>query len=303
GTATFTVEDSPITGVFFDQVGVYTQRLTADDGQGPVFDEVTLTVLTETEPGLVGYWPLDRPGPVIDDRSGLQQDGAVVTEGPALISVLGQDGGALLFDGDENQAVVIADSPLLAPDPLEDDFSILLWIRVEPGAEGSILSRGAADPSQRHYQLFLSDPNGDGASDLNAIVGGETNDQAKQLGIQIDDGSWHHVALVHEAASGTNRLFIDGVPIGVPVPSGDAILDVSLILGARRAEADDTGIGFPLTGALDDVRFFFGRALSASEIDAVRLSADCLDGSCILFASDFESGDVMDWSSCSASGC
>ena len=299
GMASFTDASAPITSASFDVVGTYTLRLTADDGMHVVFDELDVTVLTETEPGLVGFWSFeDGAGAVAGDSSGLDHDGQLVGTSGQPVSANGTDGRALRFHGADSQAVIIDGSDLLDPRPGEDDFSVLLWLRVWPGAEGSILSRGASEASARQFQLFLLDPNGDDVSDLTAIVGGETNDQPKELGVRVDDGLWHHVALVHDADTLTNLIFVDGVQVGTAQTSGTATQNVSLMVGARRVDADNTGIGFPLTGDVDEVRFY-ARELDAVEIQQVIDASACADGSCNpFFRDDFETGDASRWSSC-----
>ncbi|MEM1179005.1 MAG: LamG-like jellyroll fold domain-containing protein, partial [Acidobacteriota bacterium] len=297
GLAAFAEPGSAVSGVTFDQVGSYTLRLTVDDGTTEVSDDVDVAVLTESEPGLVGRWAFSASGGAVAfDTSGLAQDGQLTGTPAAPTWTLGQRGNALHFDGTQNQAVIIPGSPLLDPRPQRDDFSILLWLRVDPGAEGSIISRGSSEVSARQFQIFLLDPNNDGVSDLTAVVGGLTNDQPKQLGERVDDGRWRHVALVHDAMALTNQFFIDGVAIGAAVPSGTATQDLSLLIGARRVDADDTGIGFPLTGAVDDVRFYT-RALTAQDIQDVLSEPFCTDADCI-FGDGFESGDVSAWDSC-----
>ncbi|MEO1083052.1 MAG: LamG domain-containing protein, partial [Acidobacteriota bacterium] len=268
-------------------------------GTTVVSDEVDVTVLTEVEAGLVGYWPVDaESGTVAMDTSGLAQDGQLLGSPATPMWIRGENDGGLRFDGSQSQAVVVPGSPLLDPSPAQDDFSILLWIRVAPGAEGSIISRGSSEVSARQFQLFLLDPNSDGVSDLTAVIGGETNDEPKRLGVRIDDNSWHHVALVHDATALTNRIVVDGVQVGVEVVSGTATQDVSLLIGARRVDADDTGIGFPLTGDLDDVRFY-GQALTDVEIQQVIEDTRCSDDFCIpFFADDFETGDLSAWTQC-----
>lgn len=302
GTASFVDAGAPVTAASFDTVGTYTLRLTADDGTHVVFDELDVTVLNEIEPGLVGYWPLeDGASSVASDASGLEHDGQLVGTSSQPFAIDGVDGRALNFNGADSQAVIIDGSDLLAPRPGEDDFSVLLWLRTWPGAEGSILSRGANEASARQLQLFLLDPNDDDVSDLTAIVGGETNDQPKQLGVRVDDGLWHHVALVHDANTLTNRFYVDGVQVGTPQASGTSTQNVSLMIGARRADAGNTGIAFPLTGDVDDVRFY-NRELDAVEIQLVITATECAEGACDpFFRDDFETGDASRWDDCAPS--
>ncbi|GAB5558943.1 MAG: hypothetical protein SynsKO_05900 [Synoicihabitans sp.] len=86
--------------------------------------------------------------------------------------------------------------------------------------------------------------------------------QALYGSIRVDDGDWHHTAVVRE--SDTIRLFVDGqLQEEASLPVGVGANQDNLTIGWAGSE------GFNITGALDDFRIY-RRALSATELMMVK---------------------------------
>lgn len=282
GSVTFADAGSPRTGATFSAPGTYVLRLSASDAvaRAAVVDEVTLTVLAETEEAdLVGYWPMNEgTGSLAADTSGLEHDAAALGA-PAWI--LGTSGLGLALGAAD--AIVVDTSVLLAPDLATRGFTFAAWVRVSAGEEGTVASKGMAGSA--HYRLYFDDPENDGRSDLFAEVGGATNATAAGVGDRIDDGSWHHVALIHDATTGRQRLYVDGEAVGSAVASGAA------------TSADTLRLGDDLAGDFDEVRFY-RRALSAGEVQELFAPEVCEPPTCVpIFLDGFETGDTTLWSS------
>ncbi|MEM9557066.1 MAG: LamG-like jellyroll fold domain-containing protein [Acidobacteriota bacterium] len=299
-SAVFANPSAPITAANFDRPGVYTLRLEASDGTETAADDVTIEVVAEIEPGLVGHWPVlgAVPSDSLLDVGGLGHD-AQLLGAPAPARVCSPTGRALSFDASAETVAFVDASPLLALDPAAS-FTVAAWLRAAPGAEGTLIARAAGTPSERQLQLFLLDDDGDGSSDLVAIVGGAINEEARRVGVRVEDGAWHHLALVHDVLFGRQQLWVDGVAIGEALPSGMAVQDVPLLLGARSLVAggvfgEDDATTFHLDGELDDVRIY-SRALDVAEIAGTIADAGVVPGLCTpLFADGFESGSLDAW--------
>ncbi len=78
------------------------------------------------------------------------------------------------------------------------------------------------------------------------------------------NGSWQHVAITHDPATSTMRMFVNGVDVGGTTPK-PALLNNSedISVGARRLSAGPYDLN--LSGIVDEVALY-SRALSAAEI-------------------------------------
>lgn len=267
GAAYLSHPTSPSTSASFSAAGTYVFRLTADDGASVVSDDVTVTVVDATV-GLMGHWRLDDGAGTVAADAAWANDGQLRGDAAAPIWSAGAVGGALDFDSADRQAVVVGQPVDLDLRPATDDLTLMAWIRVPAGAEGTIVGKAHANLGQRQYQLYLYDNDRDGRSHLYANIGGRANIQGRLQNVRVDDGLWHLVAVVHDAASGTQQLWVDGVAVGVPQSSGTATNGVDVCLGARRAAGDNSGFGWALDGQLDDVRIY-DRVVSAEEMAAL----------------------------------
>ncbi|MEM8932425.1 MAG: LamG-like jellyroll fold domain-containing protein, partial [Acidobacteriota bacterium] len=273
GTATFVDPGSPNTGVTFSAPGFYVLQLCATDPitNVTVCDGLEILALGERLPTLVGYWPMDQDQSTdVPDDSGLQHDGTATAPG----WLTGLSGHAISLNGSD--AVAVDTSPLLDLDPVVDDLSLTAWIRVAAGEVGTIVAKGASGSAQ--YRLYLDDPGVDGRSDLYGEIGGAVNATADGIGDRIDDGEWHHVALVYDADSGTQQLFVDSVAVGSAVAAG------------TMTSADAVQLGSGLAGDLDEVRIY-SRALDTAGLQSSRAPLDCVAPGCLaLHADGWESG-------------
>lgn len=295
GLATFADPAAAETSVTFSHPGTHLLRLTASDGQLAAQDDLIVTVVAESLPGLVAQWTFDDgSGATAADRSGLGHTGTL-SGSPTFIGDARIGSGALRFTATAPAHVVVDASPVLDFDPAEDSFSVTAWLRLAPGEEGTIVARGSADAAARAIHFHVRDLDNNGRSDLVGIVGGLTNNNAQGLGPRFDDNAWHHVALVHDAVTDTQRLYLDGVALGSPAPSGSVTSTVDLLIGARRASAN-TGAAFGLDGDLDDVRLY-SEALDPAEVSLIFTGPTippCGPPTC-LFGDGFELGNTSAW--------
>ena len=201
------------------------------------------------EDSLVARWPLDDAvGSVATDTSDNTLDGILVEE-PAWS--LGQDAGALTFDGSEDYVQVPASALL----DLEDGLTLAAWVRPIPaaGAIQQILSKDNA------YEFEIGNSLNPAAYSLrlnNIVAGAGTT--------PVEEGVWQHLAVTWDGT--TVRYFYNGLEDGTATFNGPLDVTASdLGLGARPAPAIEGGPTFFLDGSLDDVRLF-GSALSAEEI-------------------------------------
>jgi len=94
-------------------------------------------------------------------------------------------------------------------------------------------------------------------------IGSSAGDTTLASSVNINDGTWHHVAATRNNTSGAIAVYVDGVLRGSGTgPAGSRDWPASLRIGSLQ-----TANNF-LNGALDDVRLY-DRILSAGEIAAL----------------------------------
>ena len=257
GTVDFSHPTSPSTSAAFETAGIYELRLSATDGQGSDFDSISVTVQSVDAP--VGHWLLNElSGSIAQDESLQGNDGTLIGSSLPVWT-----GSGLHFDWTASQAVILGQPQSLNLAPADTDLSLLAWIRVDPGAEGTIISKAYGSLSNRQFQLYLYDNNGDGRSSLYGLIGGKSNNNASAA--VIDDGQWHLVAVVHDADTMSSRMYVDGQAQGGWKASGTATNSVDVMLGARRNTWYNTGIGWAFDGEIGEAAIY-ARTLSDDDL-------------------------------------
>ena len=207
-------------------------------------------------PDLLGYWRMEEgswsgaPGEA-SDSSGNGFDGTALGDATTLAG--GAVGRAGTFDG-AGDGLSIGQPAALDLDPATAEFSLAAWFRTD--SQGAILGKAVDDFSLRQYYLFTIDGR------LWGAVGGAQN-FSNATG--LNDGLWHHAALVNFDDAGVMRyaLYVDGALQGL-FDSGTATNTADVLIGARRT-VGNTGLGFLMDGEVDEA-MIVDRALSAEEV-------------------------------------
>ncbi|MHC4371859.1 MAG: LamG domain-containing protein [Planctomycetota bacterium] len=213
--------------------------------------------------GLEGYWPLD--GDLLD-ASGNGRHGTWMGDPNAVLDANSFEPGAvglgLAFNGVDEYVNIDGYKGISAIDGVQQAFSIANWFKIAPGAaDGNVemvtwgTSAGRTRLTWRVHQGRLRTEHGSGNLRGNTYV---------------DDGEWHHGALVvNEGADlqvPNTLLYVDGVQDTTFSGSSTTYnlgvgADVSL---GRRA---DNGTRY-WPGSLDEV-YVFSRVLDADKVQQV----------------------------------
>jgi len=166
-------------------------------------------------------------------------------------------GCARMFDG-SGDYVDCGNDSVLNFIPNTDEFTLSSWINIVSGQDGSIIAKGPSTTTSRQYQIFIQD----GGDELRGRVGGTEI----QSGVDVADGTWHHIIGVNYDDSGTKKFkfYIDGIADDTIITSGSATNSLDVLIGARR-NSDNTDSGFEFNGLIDEV-LIYNRSLSANEI-------------------------------------
>ena len=163
----------------------------------------------------------------------------------------------------------------------DTDRTICAWIKTNPDAGGSIVSYGTHGTDSGGKWIMTVLDNTDPASDgrLQVIVwGGNVTGTTR-----LDDGTWHHVAVVLGEVTGDGikeledlRIYVDGIEESSLTYSGgglqkdqpiDTILGETVHLGVSE-KYNSSDLQKYFSGQIDKVRIY-DRALSLQEIQSL----------------------------------
>jgi hypothetical protein len=225
---------------------------------------LVLGLFSSASAELIGHWKFDEgSGDVAFDISGNGNDGSI----NGAQSVPGVGGSALEFDGvDDYVETPILDVPV--------DGMVGAWVKT---ATGDVRQAVISSHNSEEFRLHLNYRPGTGGPTpgflgLNVLYG--TLTAYTDIGSEMYDGSWHHVAFVWEGASpGTIRAYWDGQEKAVTYGSQNAWqgnYNRSAVHVIGREDLNNSNYFF--VGQIDDVRFY-DHALSESEVQAAMNSA------------------------------
>jgi hypothetical protein len=210
--------------------------------------------------GLVGHWTFDEGrGTVAMDMSGHGANGTV----KGARWVRGRIRGALEFDG--------ADDSVAIARPVQDDFTMAMWVKTSQAVKMSPRQRIRASRGQWYYGKGIVDGEVRGFADdfgMSMLEGslrfgtGDTDVTVASTS-RINDGTWRHVAATRRKSTGEIKVYVDGREEATKFGSTNSLTAPSrLTIGSLQ---NDTG---HFKGAIDDVRFY-DRVLVPAEIGAL----------------------------------
>lgn len=231
--------------------------LAACDGtRTPLISTPSVPVTLLSPPnGRIAFYPFDKAG-----------DNGTVNGATRSFSG-GYEGGAYFFDGVDDYI----DLPVNVNDSLRPQLTMGAWVKVSsvtPSRPAQILSHGNGG----YDRSITLDPRGatDGKHHVSTFTG-----LGVLAGAVVDTAVWTFVATVYDDSTVT--LYVNGeTPVTAPADNNPGV--DSLRVGGNPAGFNS---GEPFHGLIDNV-FVFDRALSATEIAAIRAEGACaLTGTCV----------------------
>ena len=226
---------------------------------------VTQSACTPAPAGLVSWWPLDETSgtaaaDIVDGNPGTHIDGPTPT--PGVVA------GGLSFDGVDDY-VRIPDAANLNPGT--SDFSVDFWMKTSSQPTGSvgdnILSKRPICNVASFWDIRLGGATGtDGRLRVELIEEGAANSNFNASTIKVNDGQWHHIAVVREGP--TSRLYIDGALDTSNTGGGTTNIsnNVDILAGNGPCVGVDGTTFFD--GELDEIEYF-DVALSSAQVQAI----------------------------------
>ncbi len=179
-----------------------------------------------------------------------QADGVGTNRAPGVI------GAALALRGETN---AVADLGQFVSFENTNAFSYGAWVRLL-GRTGAVLSKMEEGPGYRGFDLLVNDAK----AEVHLV--NQFPDKAIKVVTKeaLATNVWTHVMVTYDGSNkaGGLRIYVDGKSRGLDVPtdklSGSIRTSAPLLIGGRQK-------AFPLTGMIDEVKFF-GRRLKAEEV-------------------------------------
>jgi hypothetical protein len=207
------------------------------------------------------YWRLgETSGTIAADVVGVAPgtyENGVVRGVPGAIA--GDSNPAVRLDGVDDR-VSMGDPAGGVLDFGTGDFTVEAWVKATVNGERTVVSKRPS--SGPYWQFTVTDDSGHvGQIRVNASDGSVTR-QAYGPPVRVDDGNWHHVAVVFDRDVGIT-VYVDGASLStVATLPGDLSNAGPLLIGKA------TGYGY-LNGDLDEVAIY-PQALEAARVQAHR---------------------------------
>jgi hypothetical protein len=236
-----------------------TAVITAAWNGASVTAPVTITTVVPAGSAPAGYWTFDTAdvsGNYALDKSGSQANLSLT----GASRIAGRLGEALSFTGAAGSVYTANNAPQL---DLNGSLTLAAWIRpADTGRNEVIVSKYDAAGSESGY-IFRITPGGG----LGLRLGGNnvsTGSRDVAASARVTDGQWHHAAVVI-AIGQSVTFYVDGTAVGT-----QSIASAAARSGAAFQVGGMPGgyYGWPLTGAIDDVRVY-SAALGASDLAAL----------------------------------
>lgn len=270
-------------------------RLSWRSNAGDAVDRQRVQVVnsTFTGPGIVGSWRLD--GTPADATGG---SGALVFSAPPNDPAYGaaKPGFGQSLEGDTDDRAVTA-----AHDPAYDldTFTIEAWLQLDglteaPGNE-NIISAKQASSTDRNWRFSVMNVDGSVGQLWGSISASGVAITPVQGTTNLNDGQWHHVAMVVDSTpvdpNKEIRLYVDGVLEDVQRFSGnvDNTPDNIAFLGRESG-------GRHLWGRLDDIRI---SSVARTQSDFNSIVGHDLPHESVLWDSDTSNAGVALSAACS----
>ena len=246
-----------------NQAGSYSVVITNATGsvtsRDAVLAVVPLPVDCMTSPtNLIHWWQAE--GNASDS---LGTANGIVSSGVTYIS--GQVANAFQFDGSRGQIDFGPDAGNFGV----NDFTMSFWVETSSTYENQDLleKRPDCNGDENFFSFSIGNPL-TGLGLLSFVICGDdaTNFSGLESSIAINDGIFHHVALMRQGA--TLSLYLDGVLNESVNTPGIANINNASDLLVGQSICNFYGGPQPFSGALDELAVF-NRALSSSEIAAL----------------------------------
>ncbi len=263
-TATFTpsnmVEDPTVT---FTAPGIYTLKITIDDGIFVVSDTVNVYIRAEGDTGLVAHWKLNEgTGTTAYNDVAPADPATTATTAGTPTWITGKIDGAYAVNGADNFLATPAGSTFSFP----NELTVACWASLDTPAFTweTLIAHGEIPPYELNtYQLRLNRSTETVRFDCGTT--GNDNISFPLADADVEDGEWFHVVGTYDGS--VIKLYINGLLRAQKAISGNLLADngTGFDIGATTNFPFGGGEATAFSGGIDSVRVY-NRFLDASEV-------------------------------------
>jgi len=209
-----------------------------------------LSEVSTSSAGLIGYFKLNEgTGTLTDSKSNVTAThiGSPTWTASGANIAVNHPGNALNFDGTNDEVQVPDAASLNFGTSTDFTFETLVKLTTTNAGWTGILAKGGGGAGP-YIQLVLESPNKlkFQISDISSVVEGS--------GVtDINDGKWHHVALVVTRSSTNVKLYVDGI---LELSTTNAIIGNNLTNSGNLYIGSNRGGAADINGTMDEVRIW-----------------------------------------------
>ena len=172
----------------------------------PIASDTAVRYTVSSNAGLVGAWTFDRGrGATAFDTANYGNDGALIyTDKPGPSWVVGKIGGALQFDGTDDQVTVDGSSSL--ENVTDGSHTFIAWANPDSVPPNTTVNNTFYSILVREYTGLYYGHNRKFKAQIRLLDGMEVSVSSGVL----DPGTWHHVAMVVDDTNKNLHLYVDG---------------------------------------------------------------------------------------------
>jgi hypothetical protein len=197
--------------------------------------------------GLVSLWQFNNSGDLGNDSIAARNNDVTPQNG-ASYTASGKHGGAVQLDGVDDmldRAAFPTEVPLG-----NESYTVAAWIKPDVTGSRGIVAWGNYGTTRQVNALRLNDDNGFAhywwAADMVP-----SNAQVSGLGVDLDDGEWHHIAAVYDNLTGRRSLVLDGQELAFDFPGPNDAQPLNFAIGRSCTFCNEF-----FDGSIDDVAIY-----------------------------------------------
>lgn len=254
-----------LTSVQTANAGNYSVRVS--NGQGSTISAAAVLDVITYQP--LAHWKFDEaPGSTIAIDSRGSFNGTNSPTGAAFVPG-GRAGNALSLTRTQNGFANMGNVLPLT----NGNYSIVAWVRTAPGDvqdDQAIVVKHTTGFRNGYFLLMNTTAGTLVPGKASLVTGGSgfapwTTNETPISSTSVNDGNWHQIVGVHDAVSGTKRVYVDGTPVedSKPVQPVTQNLSAPFLIGGTFNGVNPFGL---FDGLLDDIQVY-NRPLTDGEIN------------------------------------
>ncbi|MBN1844121.1 MAG: hypothetical protein JW810_00440, partial [Sedimentisphaerales bacterium] len=236
--------------------GLYQLQLYVEDVDNAAWnDTATMSIMYQAKAQYstgkddpMALWKLDAAsGTLVEDDTANHLDGVTVKD-PNWVAARIDNGLEFINNGNAIESDQIVD---LSNVPVMDDMTVMFWMKAKSTSKGKLLDKLPADASGAGFTIYKRD---DATRRIQFRVGSDNAQANVNVDGAYEPGTWVHVACSFDSATGTSKVYIDGLLANSATEVTQTLNNIATPLQVGVGSAADKPAQFQ--GVLDQVRLY-----------------------------------------------